>query len=777
LIEALSRAVEAAHRCGVVHRDLKPGNVLLQLRDGAGAADAAALPLSAYVAKVADFGLARRLDLPSGATATGHVLGTPSYMAPEQAEGRRDVGPPADVYALGAILYECLTGRPPFKAESVLEVLLQVRTMEPIPPRRLQPRAPRDLETICLKCLHKDPARRYTSAAALADDLRRYLDGRPIVARPVGRVERLWRWGRREPVVAGLLAAVLVALAAGAAVSSALAVRADRKAGEAEEAWHAEALRAEAEQKANEQSQRRLRQVEKGVEILASVFRDLDPLAEEKEGKPLRVLLGERLGLAAKELEGEAVADPLAVAKLQTSLGESLVGLGHAAKAAPLFDRARATRAAELGPDHPDTLASLSGLAMAYEAAGKLDRALPLAKETLERRRARLGAGHTDTLASMDNLGAVYWAAGKRDQAVSLWEQTLESRKAGLGPGHPDTLEPMNNLALAYSTLGRHGLAVPMQEEALRLAKAAWGPDQPRTLIVMANLALAYKSAGDLGRAIPLGEEVLRLSRAKLGPNHPNTTNRMNNLARAYQAAGKLHLALPLLEEAYRIAGANLGTEHRLTIGFMNNLGLAYQDAGKLELALPLLADALRLSEAKLGPKHPITIGRVGNLLRGYLAAKQFDKARPLIAEFVDRKRRSAGAGTPELADSLGNVALDLLKYPRFAEAEPLLRECLAIREKSRPGDWKTFETKSQLGEALLGQKKHAEAEPLLLQGYEGVRQREAKVPPDGKARLRDSLERLVRLCETTGRSDEAAKWRKRLAEWKEPAAKEAAKK
>ncbi len=216
LIEALSRAVEAAHRCGVVHRDLKPGNVLLQLREGSGAAGAPAqLPLSAFVAKVADFGLARRLDLPSGATATGHVLGTPSYMAPEQAEGKKDVGPPADVYALGAVLYECLTGRPPFKAESVLEVLLQVRTMEPIPPRRLQPKVPRDLETICLKCLQKDPARRYTSAAALADDLRRYLDGRPIVARPIGPAGRLARWCRRRPAVAGLLAASLLLLAGG----------------------------------------------------------------------------------------------------------------------------------------------------------------------------------------------------------------------------------------------------------------------------------------------------------------------------------------------------------------------------------------------------------------------------------------------------------------------------------------------------------------------------------------------------------------------------------
>jgi len=192
LVETLARAIDHAHRMQLVHRDLKPSNILLT-EDG--------------TPKVADFGLAKFLDPDApGVTHNNAILGTPSYMAPEQALGRADVGPPADVYALGAILYECLTGRPPFKAATVLETLDQVRTQEPVAPRSLNPAVPRDLETVCLQCLRKDPARRYASAEAFADDLGRFLRGEPVHARPIGPVERTVRWVRRRPVVAALLA-------------------------------------------------------------------------------------------------------------------------------------------------------------------------------------------------------------------------------------------------------------------------------------------------------------------------------------------------------------------------------------------------------------------------------------------------------------------------------------------------------------------------------------------------------------------------------------------
>jgi WD40 repeat protein/serine/threonine protein kinase/Flp pilus assembly protein TadD len=210
LVRTLAEAMHVAHAANIVHRDLKPANVLLSFsRETPASASPEALAgvsrLNEAIPKITDFGLAKRLD-EVGQTQTGVVMGTPSYMAPEQAQGQKDVGPAADVYALGAILYECLTGRPPFKAATALDTVLQVLRDEPVAPRQLNARVPADLETVCLKCLNKVPAKRYPSAGELAADLRRFQAGEPIVARPTGTVERTVKWVRRRPTLAALLA-------------------------------------------------------------------------------------------------------------------------------------------------------------------------------------------------------------------------------------------------------------------------------------------------------------------------------------------------------------------------------------------------------------------------------------------------------------------------------------------------------------------------------------------------------------------------------------------
>jgi WD40 repeat protein len=256
LVEVLAGAVQCAHERHILHRDLKPANVLLTA-DG--------------TAKITDFGLAKRLSRDAGQTPSGAVLGTPSYMAPEQAGGGgKHVGPAADVYALGAILYECLTGRPPFLGEDPMETVLQVLGTEPVPPSRLQPKVPRDLETICLKCLRKEPHRRYAGAAELADDLRRFLDGQPVRARPVPAWERAWKAARRRPLVSALAALLVVVTVVGFGLVSWKWLDAEeqrrladhhageeRKArGEAEQAEKKATAQAEAEARAREEERK-----------------------------------------------------------------------------------------------------------------------------------------------------------------------------------------------------------------------------------------------------------------------------------------------------------------------------------------------------------------------------------------------------------------------------------------------------------------------------------------------------------------------------------------
>jgi tetratricopeptide (TPR) repeat protein len=213
LVAKLAEAMQAAHDRGVIHRDLKPANILLQIDDcrltiaerAERVSDRSAIAnLQSAIPKITDFGLAKKLD-EVGKTQTGAIMGTPSYMAPEQAAGKsKELGPACDIYALGAILYECLTGRPPFRAATPLDTVIQVLSEEPVPPSRMNAGVPRDLETIVLKCLDKEPQRRYGTAHALALDLRRFLDGEPVQARPVMGWERTWKWVKRHPALAAV---------------------------------------------------------------------------------------------------------------------------------------------------------------------------------------------------------------------------------------------------------------------------------------------------------------------------------------------------------------------------------------------------------------------------------------------------------------------------------------------------------------------------------------------------------------------------------------------
>jgi tetratricopeptide (TPR) repeat protein/tRNA A-37 threonylcarbamoyl transferase component Bud32 len=597
------QAVQHAHQKGVIHRDLKPSNVLVALYDGR------------PVPKVIDFGIAKaagqQLTEHTLVTGFGAVVGTLEYMSPEQAElNQLDIDTRSDIYALGVLLYELLTGTTPLekrrlKEAALLEVLRRIREEEPprpsarlsstdqlpavaanrsLEPKRLSGLVRGELDWVVMKCLEKDRSRRYDTANGLALDLQRYLTGEPVLAVPPSAGYRLRKFAGKYRAALTTAAALTLLLVAGVAVSTWAALRATEAEARAWQSQQAESRRTEKERQARQDAQKRLKQIEKGNEILTSIFADLNIRKVKTGTQPLEAVLAKRLVKAADELEGEAVGDPLVVARLQDRLGAALLSLGHPRQAIPLHDKARQTRMARLGPDNPDTLTSMNHLASAYQAAGKLDLALPLFEETLKLQKAKQGARHPHTLTSMNNLALAYRNAGKLDLALPLFKETLKLRKAHLGADHPDTLVSMNNLASAYQAAGKLDLALLLAEETLKLLKAKLGAHHPHTLSSMNNLAWAYQAAGKLDLALPLFEETLKLWKAHLGADHPDTLVSMNNLALAYWAAGKLNPALSLFLEAAD-GLEKRGFQHQYAGRIINNLANCYEKLGHSDRA------------------------------------------------------------------------------------------------------------------------------------------------------------------------------------------------
>jgi tetratricopeptide (TPR) repeat protein len=754
LVETLARAMHIAHQRGIIHRDLKPANVLLTA-DGQ--------------PKITDFGLAKKLDGAAGQTASGAIVGTPSYMAPEQANGQvKPVGPAVDVYALGAVLYETLTGRPPFKAATPLDTVLQVVSAEPAPPGRLQPHVPRDLETICLKCLHKEPARRYPDAAALAEDLRRYQASEPIMARPVGVMERGLKWARRRPAAAALIGFVVLALV-GTAVGGVWYAGHER-----DRANQESTLRqaAEDQRERAEQAEQQAKRSEADAQAVLDFFQDHVLAAarpkSQNGGLGIHATIRAAVDAAEPEIAGAFPDRPLVEASIRNTLGMTYVYLRDDQAAIQQYERALELRSHQLGPDHPDTLQSLNNLATAYHEAGQLAKALPLLKQTLEQCEQKLGPDHCDTLRSMNNLATAYRDAGQRDKAVPLYEQTLAKCQQQLGADDSLTLTTLNNLAGAYEEAGQFAKAISLFEQTLATFQAKFGPDHPGTLTSMNNLARAHYAAGQLAKALALWEQTLAKCKEQFGPDHPYTLTTLNNLANAYHAAGQLDRALPLLEQTLVKRKEKLGPDHPETLTSMNNLAAAYYAVGQFAKALPLLEQALAKQKAQLGPDHPDTLYSMNNLAKVYTAVGQLEKALPLYEETVVKRREKLGAGHPNTLNTMSNLGNAYLKHGDFTKAERILRACWTLRQEKQPDGWTTFETQSACGASLLGQERYAEAEPLLLAGYTGMKQRQAQIPANTNKSLTEALERLVQLYDAWGKPEQANEWRHKLDQAKD---------
>ncbi len=715
LFTQICSAVQHSHQKGIIHRDLKPSNILVESHDGK------------PVPKVIDFGLAKatsslQLTERSMFTAFGSVMGTPLYMAPEQANFNAvDIDTRADVYALGVILYELLTGTTPItrdtmKKAALDEMLKLIREQEaPTPSSRLSSvdSAPSvaasrqmepvklgrfvkgELDWIVLKALAKDRDRRYETANGFARDIERFLNHEPVTAGPPSaryRLQKFVQRNRGQVIAASLVLLALVAGIVGTSVGlyqANLARKAEagqRKLAEANEREandeRAKAVAAaEKEKQAKEDAVRNLGFAKKGNELLGSVFTGLDPKANYATVGEFSEALKNNLKKAVAELEGSAIGDPLEVAAMQNTLGQSLLGLGEANLAVEVLEKARDTRTTKLGPDHPDTLTSMSDLAGGYQAAGRRDRALPLAEATLKLQKAKLGPDHPDTLTSMSNLAMGYHAASQLDQALALYEETLRLTKVNLGPDHPLTLNNMANLAAGYKDAGQLDKALPLFEETLTRTKAKLGSDHPQTLVSMNNLALGYKDAGQLDKALPLLEATLTLSKAKLGPDHPDTLLSMHNLAVGYLAANQLDQAIPLYEQTLKRFKAKLGPDHPFTLGSMAGLAEGYRNAGQLDKALPLLEESFALCQAKLGLDDPLTLGSMACLAVGYQNAGQLDKALPLLEKTLKLRKAKLGSDHPDTLTSMNNLALGYKDAGQPDKALPLYEETFNLRK------------------------------------------------------------------------------------------------
>jgi serine/threonine protein kinase len=750
------QAVAYAHSRGVLHRDLKPGNVMLGKYGETLLVDwGLAKPLGRVEGEVRSAEGTLKPASASGATPTqmGAALGTPAYMSPEQAAGRLDqLGPASDVYSLGATLYSLLTGRPPF-AEKDLGVLLQKVQLGDIPrPRQVQRRVPRSLEAVCLKAMALRPEARYGGALELAEEVEHWLADEPVTCYREPYRARVARWLRHHQVVAA--SAVVLLLTATSGLAGGLYF-------------------VNAEKDRTEEARKGEAQAAADARAVLGFFQDQVLAAARPEsqagGLGIHATIRAAVDAAEPKIAAAFQDRPLVEAAIRDTLGKTYWYLREDQAAIPQQERALALRRDHLGPDHPDTLTSMNNLADAYQAAGQLDKALPLYEQAVPKMKEKLGPDHPDTLTSMSNLASAYADAGRLDKALPLYEQALAKRQEKLGPDHPYTLMTMNNLALAYQATSQLDKALPLYEQAVPKMKARLGPDHPDTLTSMNNLAMAYQAAGQLDKALPLFEQTLAKQKEKLGPDHPDTLRSMSNLAAAYWSAKQLDRSVPLFEETLQKRKAILGLDHPDTLLTMANLGVNYRDARRLPEALALLEEAVRRIRKPPEPRPAQLAFLPQALAETYDRAGQYAKSEPLYREALEQERRQFGPDKPQTAGALAVLGDNLLRQRKYAAAEPLLRECRALRQKAAPDAWPTFNAQSMLGAALVGQQKYAEAEPLLTQAYDGMKQCEAKIPPEAKIRLTEALDRLVQLYDAWGKPDEANKWRAELEKLPKP--------
>jgi serine/threonine protein kinase/tetratricopeptide (TPR) repeat protein len=861
LFGSLCHAIQHAHFKGVIHRDIKPTNVMVTLHDG--------VP----VVKVIDFGIAKamaqKLSDETRFTGYGELVGTPAYMSPEQAEmSGLDVDTRADIYSLGVLLYELLTGTTPLDTAKLREAgfaEMQRLIREEVPrkpstrlsslgdaatilasnratePKHLVNLLAGDLDWIVMKALEKDRARRYASPGDFADDVQRYLHREPILARPPSLAYRVRKFTERHRTAVLVAAAFVLLLIGTTTVSTTSAFRATR----AELAAGQDRDRAVAEKnRANEEASI-ARAVTSFVrnELLAQA----DIANQRNPGRRDRnITVRELLDRAAERIEGRFPGQELTEAAIRLTIGNAYMELGQFAKAQPQLARARQLREQKLGSEHVETLECMDSLSKVHWLQGRLDDAEALCQKVVEVRRQQQGDDHLDTLNSLNNLATLMFERGSYDTAERLYEQILDAKRASLGADHAETLQSMNNLAVFYGDRGRYEEAERILRQVLERRQKRQGPDHPATLGSMNNLATLLWERGRYDEAEPLFRTALEANHDKQGPTHPSTLlcmenlgvllgNRgrfqeaeklqkqalearratldpdhrdvlssLSNLAVLYRNHARPAQAEPLFLQVLEIQRVKLPVNHLDTLRTLNNLGALYSDLRRYDDAIRLQQQALKGWRVQVGGDDARTIQCMGNLATLYLDRGRYDDSEPLFSEAIagarkvfglgDRRtqqwifflaaqyrkqgrperaepllrematyyRDKSGADSEPYAAHLAILALNLLDQKRFAEAEAEARRAEAILGKQDPNGWRLFETKTFIGAALSGQEKYAEAEPILVQGFEGMKAREARIP-NAKGKLNEACGRVVQLYTAWNRPDLAAEWRKKL--------------